>query len=140
MKACKHCGETKELSLFKKDNRAPDGVRNMCKSCASAYAKENRHSWKKERDWASYYNRNRPNKLAYANKRRAMKLNQTPDLTAEEQRQIEQLYWLAKDLKAVSGEDYHVDHIIPLARGGLHHPDNLQVLPADLNLKKGAKI
>jgi len=42
--------------------------------------------------------------------------------------------------QAPSGEEYHVDHIIPLAKGGLHHPDNLQVLPADLNLKKGAKV
>tara|TARA_B100000287_G_C20525872_1_gene738825 strand:+ start:141 stop:785 length:645 start_codon:yes stop_codon:yes gene_type:complete len=35
---------------------------------------------------------------------------------------------------------YHVDHIIPLSRGGAHHPNNLQILKAEENLKKGSKI
>ena len=34
---------------------------------------------------------------------------------------------------------YHVDHIKPLAKGGKHHPDNLQILTAFDNLSKGAK-
>lgn len=32
---------------------------------------------------------------------------------------------------------YHVDHIIALASGGLHHQDNLQYLPISVNCKKG---
>ena len=35
---------------------------------------------------------------------------------------------------------YHVDHIKPLSKGGLHHQDNLQILTATENLRKGAKI
>ena len=35
------------------------------------------------------------------------------------------------------GHKMHVDHRIPLARGGLHHEDNLQILPAGLNMRKG---
>ncbi len=35
---------------------------------------------------------------------------------------------------------YHVDHIIPLSRGGLHHEDNLQYLTIKENLQKGNKI
>lgn len=34
-------------------------------------------------------------------------------------------------------EGYHVDHILALASGGLHHQDNLQYLPAQENHKKG---
>jgi 5-methylcytosine-specific restriction endonuclease McrA len=34
----------------------------------------------------------------------------------------------------------HVDHIIPLCRGGLHHFSNLQYLTPMQNLKKGTKI
>jgi hypothetical protein len=52
---------------------------------------------------------------------------------------VADLYWLAKDLEKVSGEEYHVDHIIPLAGKdvcGLHVPWNLQVLPADVNMSK----
>ena len=76
--------------------------------------------------------------------RRASKLNAQPDWLSESQKEeIKTLYWLAKDLKAISGEDYHVDHIVPL-RGenicGLHVPWNLQVLPADINCSKGNKF
>lgn len=35
---------------------------------------------------------------------------------------------------------FHVDHVTPLARGGGHFANNLQVLPAKLNLQKGAKL
>ena len=33
-------------------------------------------------------------------------------------------------------EGYHVDHILPLNKGGQHHPDNLQYLPAIINVTK----
>ena|SRR5690554_640960 len=34
---------------------------------------------------------------------------------------------------------YHVDHIVPLARGGTNWPENLQILCPFCNLSKGAK-
>ena len=34
----------------------------------------------------------------------------------------------------------HVDHIVPGSKGGLHHPDNLQILTASENCKKKDKI
>jgi len=34
----------------------------------------------------------------------------------------------------------HVDHVIPLARGGPHSQENLQILCGPCNLKKGAKF
>jgi 5-methylcytosine-specific restriction endonuclease McrA len=34
---------------------------------------------------------------------------------------------------------YHVDHIIPLARGGSDGPDNLQLLCPPCNISKGAR-
>jgi hypothetical protein len=35
---------------------------------------------------------------------------------------------------------YHVDHIRPLAKGGMHHPNNLQYLPALINVQKQDKL
>ena len=36
-------------------------------------------------------------------------------------------------------DGYHVDHVVPLARGGTNWPDNLQILCPFCNLSKGVK-
>lgn len=67
-------------------------------------------------------------------KRKAMKLNQTPTLTEMEKNIINFYYEVCGTMA-----DYHVDHIKPISKGGLHHPDNLQILSAELNLQKHDK-
>lgn len=37
-------------------------------------------------------------------------------------------------------EGYEVDHIVPLACGGPHHPTNLRIIPMIDNRRKGAKM
>lgn len=37
-------------------------------------------------------------------------------------------------------EGYEVDHKIPISKGGLHCPSNLQHLPTPENRRKGAKL
>lgn len=64
-------------------------------------------------------------------------------LSKEQITQMEDIYWLAQDLKLVSDQVYHVDHIVPLQGRnicGLHVPWNLQILPADVNLRKSNKM
>ena len=43
-------------------------------------------------------------------------------------------------MNQTSRENYEVDHIKPISKGGLHHQDNLQILEKILNNKKRAKI
>lgn len=72
-------------------------------------------------------------------KRRSLKLNQTPsDADVEE---INIVYKICSDMNKRAGKVlFHVDHIIPLSKNGLHHQDNLQILSAKENLSKASKI
>ena len=157
VKVCSKCGATKALHMLNKDKGGIRGKKPYCRSCqneaAKSYRSKNKElcnqrasEWRKAnkektaKDLKEWKLKNKDRVNCNNAKRRAMRVDQTPELTQEEQKRIENLYWMARDLKAVSGQDYHVDHITPLVRGGLHHPDNLQILPADLNLQKGAKL
>lgn len=53
---------------------------------------------------------------------------------------INQIYRTCARIARCTGIKHHVDHIVPLAAGGLHHESNLQILPARINLRKGAKV
>ena len=80
---------------------------------------------------------------AHAAKRRVAKLQRSCLLTPANEVRIKTLYAFAAYLTKKFGKPYHVDHVVPL-RGetcsGLHVPDNLRVVPAQLNLSKGARI
>ena len=84
---------------------------------------------------------NRFKNAIYLERRKARLKAQTPELTEEEERKISNLYQLRDALNEDAGYvAYHVDHIVPLARGGLHHPVNLRVMPSLENIKKGDRI
>lgn len=51
---------------------------------------------------------------------------------------IRKVYELADRVSRIIGTSYHVDHIQALNNGGLHHHDNLVVMRADWNIRKGA--
>ena len=91
-----------------------------------------------------YYNKNKYRYLAAAAKRKARKLQATPEwLTASQEAEIIQLYKKAKELENITGNKYHVDHIVPLQGKnvcGLHVPWNLQIIPAEENLRKSNKM
>jgi RNA polymerase sigma factor (sigma-70 family) len=69
-----------------------------------------------------------------------LKRSQTPELTEEEKIQVLGFYTMARYKTEETGVEHHVDHIIPISKGGLHKPDNLRVITAKENLMKSDKI
>lgn len=152
MKTCSSCGFEKPLEDFYKRYGKP---RSECKACTKdqnnrtitkeaklrgqrKYRSKNRDLLNKKH--SEYKKNNRPLCNAQWMKYHASKLNATPNwLTQEHHDQIKLIYAHAKECELLTGDKYHVDHIVPLQGenvSGLHVPWNLQVLPADINIKK----
>ena len=79
-----------------------------------------------------------------ASKRRAAKVLACPKwLSNIDLAKIKSIYKMANNLSKKTGTKHHVDHIVPLQGKdvcGLHVPWNLQVLPAEENLRKYNKL
>ena len=58
------------------------------------------------------------------------------DIAAQHARQKGRCYWCDEKV----GRRYHVDHIVPLARGGSNDPENLVISCRFCNLSRGAKL
>jgi len=166
-KVCSRCKVEKSVNGFSPNKNRPLGVASHCKSCTASKAREKRSLVEYSEDYKekariraskwrdaniqrniemkkSWRLKNLSTKNAANARRRASKVGATPNwLTEAQKEEIKNFYWLAQDLKRVTGEVYHVDHIIPLKGEnvcGLHVPWNLQVLPASENRKKSNKV
>lgn len=160
MKVCSKCDEKKNLDSFGKDKHKKSGLTSYCKACMAEMSRIRRatnpeksrsiskayreRNIDKERSRYIKYNKDNPEvRAALSAKRRANQKSATPDwLTEEHNNQIKEIYKHARECEILTGDKYHVDHIIPLNGekvSGLHVPWNLQVLPADINITKSNK-
>lgn len=120
------------LKLYRQENK------EICYTRTRKWMEKNRDKVNAAtRRWSA--NNSHKSRAKYA-RYKASKLQRTPKwLTNEDFRKIQLEYELAAWCSKVTGEKYHVDHIIPL-RGkmvsGLHVPSNLQVILMADNLKK----
>jgi hypothetical protein len=172
MKICTKCKQEKDFICFTKRPNRPSGYVSQCKDCKNSYRIQNRAKLlvqnkiyrennkeklnAKSRDYNEkhraglsvyqkyYQQRNKAKICAISSKRRAAKLNATPKwLTKEQLQEIQDFYEIAAAFKLYTGQEYQVDHIIPLQSSevcGLHVPWNLQILTAKENIIKSNKL
>ncbi len=90
----------------------------------------------KERSYKSNWKKQNPWCAVECFHRRRARIESTSEPSFETK-------FLAKLCQAISkgsGVPHHVDHIIPVSKGGAHRWDNLRIVPAIVNLKKGASM
>jgi 5-methylcytosine-specific restriction endonuclease McrA len=166
MKQCTFCNELKNFIEFSPDKRVSSGLQSRCKSCFAETAKQkrlldplkHREAVKKSREkhYEKVLERNKKYRMknkekVFKWKKRDRALNRARILADNAKRrsltsgpvtkEIRAIYALRDFYVAMSlGENFHVDHIIPLSKGGKHAVYNLQVIPAKDNLRKGATL
>lgn len=98
----------------------------------------------RNKEKSKWSKRNSARVLAWCRKRQLAKLQRTPAwLTQDDLWMIEQAYELAAIRTKMFGFKWHVDHIVPLQGkyvSGLHTPNNLQVITASENSRKGNRL
>jgi hypothetical protein len=97
------------------------------------------------REYRNAWKRNNTLQIRADTKARRRKHRQaTPKwLTRRQKTEIRQLYQIAITMTKTTGEQYVVDHIVPLRAEtvcGLHVPWNLRVITQEENLKKSNKL
>jgi len=158
-KVCTKCNKEKSLTEYYKDKSGKDGLRANCKECENARHKKWREEnpdynkkWKKEnpekvRAYDKKWKKENPEKVRAINrlknsKRRAQKLNTQVEVITDE---LLKEYWSQEGIdpqRCFYCEDRpyeHLEHCIPLSRGGTHTKDNLVPACASCNLSKGTK-
>ncbi len=140
-KQCSKCKETKDIHLFKKAKERKDGASSWCKKCHSLEACKNVDK-EKARENRIRFSKTEKGRESMRYWRKACKLKRKKayvKLTKDEAQRVAGIYKKAKEMRE-AGLDVEVDHIYPVSKGGKHHPDNLQILTREENLKKSNHV
>lgn len=157
LKICRKCHQEKRLDEFSKNKHKKDLLQAECKVCRKKmnnddYQKNKKAILKKAKEKYAYNPskirerqrawcvKNPQKRRAIKQRRRAREIGANGSHTYND---IENILIFQKNkcviCKVSIKKKYHVDHVIPLSRGGSNDKDNIQLLCPSCNMSKGAK-
>jgi len=139
---CHTCKVSKPFSCFPKHKKKKNGIGTECKDCFKIYIKkwrlENRERYIKH---AISWNKSHPEKRkALEANRRVRSVQGNVMLHYSQMKIIDTIYESSKRISDCIGINHHVDHIVPISKGGYHVHTNLQIIPAIINFRKSNKL
>lgn len=165
IKKCSKCGFIKQIGEFHKNKQQKDGHHVYCKLCVKIYHGEHSQELsRKAREWNTghpvkakdyadrYYEVNKERIIQMARKRRIANPYKNREEKAKRralehgagsERISNAIVFLRDGGKChICGEfvnplSWHLDHIVPLSRGGKHCYENVAVSHPVCNLRKG---
>ena len=152
-KTCSSCGFKKPFSDFYKNSVAADGLRGTCKECFNTVRK--RHYQNNKQKVAAYGKAYRLRNLEQVARwqvsyrlRNPDKVKQRIELRRARVKSASIYKITVKDIKRIMSKpctycgkhSEHLDHVIPLSKGGLHGVGNLTASCAYCNRQKGNKF
>jgi hypothetical protein len=110
----------------------------------SLKGKATRKAYGKSAEWKvakeAYENSAQGRAMRKRKETRRRQAESTIPLTEQERHELVILEKKRLHLTETTGIMHHLDHIVPLAKGGIHHPINCQVITAEENCSKSDKM
>lgn len=158
-KRCPRCKETKPISDFGIDRRNKDGHNLYCKACKKLYNDEQKEyrsaymkkwhqehpkaeeNFERDREYSRQYRQTHKETCRQNNRRYYERMISAGDsVTVEE---IEKCLSFFKGECAYSGipltQEYHLDHVVPVSKGGKNNISNRVPCLPIINLQKSVK-
>lgn len=112
----------------------------MCNSCSKSGERNSQFgkdvSGKNNSNYRHGFSGTKSYENSFSSSRRMAVSTHLKNLTDNERSKLLMLYEISEFL----GPEFQVDHIVPISKGGLHHPDNMRVILAKENNIKRAKL
>jgi hypothetical protein len=129
---CGRCSLAKPVEEFHRDSGRPTGLSSWCKECQHASYRR-RYGPSSQRTWVSPAVRARVHSSAYRARKRGQFVEHVDPAVIYDR---DQGVCGICEADGVDPEDFHVDHVVPLVRGGEHSYANTQLAHPPCNMRK----